>query len=57
MPELKIASSMRICSGFGFHLGFGSGVRSSHPVTENFIKKLTFFSSLNPTSVHVGQEE
>ena len=33
MPELKIASSMRICSGFGFHLGFGSGLRSSHPGT------------------------
>lgn len=33
MPELKIDSSMRICSGFGFHLGFGSGLRSSHPGT------------------------
>lgn len=33
MPELKIASSIRICSGFGFHLGFGSGLRSSHPGT------------------------
>lgn len=24
-----MASSMRICSGFGFHLGFGSGLLSS----------------------------
>ena len=31
MPELKMASRIRICSGLGFHRGFGSGVRSSPP--------------------------
>lgn len=29
---MNIASRMRICSGFGFHLGFGSGLLSSQPV-------------------------
>lgn len=39
MPELKIASRIRICSGLGFHRGFGSGVLSSHPCPKHQINK------------------
>jgi hypothetical protein len=34
MPELKMASRIRICSGRGFHRGLGSGVRSSPPTNQ-----------------------